>query len=297
MKFCNKEHVGKAIKQATFSYHTWQQADQQTHKANTESLPRTYKSFHVYAKPQIIIWSCLDSANPSLCKYESHTAAASNFATTIYSSHLVDFFCLLWNIHFSPQHQQIMVFFVIFGHCSGYFQLSVSFDKSSPRRRCRWCFFSESVEQNNFAERVFAYIRDIFSSLSKNKLLSFQVFVFLLSILVTMQQALSSGYLNSAITTIEKRYEIPSSISGIIASMYEIGNVITVIFVSYLGSRRHIPIFIGVGEWCTKPVLAPSASSVGVWKLGLLLLYIWFIAFHPRCSGSSWQLLCRAEYK
>ena len=75
----------------------------------------------------------------------------------------------------------------------------------------------------------------------------FQVFVLLLSILVTLQQALSSGYLNSVITTIEKRYEIPSSISGIIASMYEIGNVITVIFVSYLGSRRHIPVWLGIG--------------------------------------------------
>jgi organic anion transporter 3A len=72
--------------------------------------------------------------------------------------------------------------------------------------------------------------------------------VFLLSVLVTLQQALSSGYLNSVITTIEKRYEIPSSISGIIASMYEIGNVITVIFVSYLGSRRHIPVWIGMGK-------------------------------------------------
>lgn len=72
-------------------------------------------------------------------------------------------------------------------------------------------------------------------------------FVFLLSMLMTIQQALTSGYLNSVITTIEKRYEIPSSISGIIASMYEIGNVVTVIFVSYLGSRRHIPIWIGMG--------------------------------------------------
>ena len=65
---------------------------------------------------------------------------------------------------------------------------------------------------------------------------------------MTLQQALTSGYLNSVITTIEKRYEIPSSISGIIASMYEIGNVITVIFVSYLGSRRHIPVWIGMGK-------------------------------------------------
>eukprot|EP00093_Oithona_nana_P005745 05745.XXX_182220_189329_1 [CDS] Oithona nana genome sequencing. len=74
-----------------------------------------------------------------------------------------------------------------------------------------------------------------------------KVFVFLLSLLMTVQQALTSGYLNSVITSIEKRYEIPSSISGIIASMYEIGNVITVIFVSYLGSRRHIPVWIGMG--------------------------------------------------
>jgi len=78
-------------------------------------------------------------------------------------------------------------------------------------------------------------------------LASIKVFVLLLSMLVTLQQALSSGYLNSVITTIEKRYEIPSSISGLIASVYEIGNVGTVIFVSYLGSRRHIPIWIGTG--------------------------------------------------
>ena len=88
-------------------------------------------------------------------------------------------------------------------------------------------------------------LRPVFSLISYH--FFFQVFVLLLSILVTLQQALSSGYLNSVITTIEKRYEIPSSISGIIASMYEIGNVITVIFVSYLGSRRHIPVWLGIG--------------------------------------------------
>lgn len=74
------------------------------------------------------------------------------------------------------------------------------------------------------------------------------MFVFFLSFLVTLQQALSSGYINSVITTIEKRFEIPSSLSGLIASSYEIGNVITVIFVSYLGSRRHIPVWIAVGK-------------------------------------------------
>lgn len=75
-----------------------------------------------------------------------------------------------------------------------------------------------------------------------------QIFVLLLSMLVTLQQALSSGYINSVITTIEKRFDIPSSLSGLIASSYEIGNVITVIFVSYLGSSRRIPVWIGIGE-------------------------------------------------
>ncbi|KAF4518205.1 hypothetical protein B566_EDAN005930 [Ephemera danica] len=75
-----------------------------------------------------------------------------------------------------------------------------------------------------------------------------KVFVLLLSLLVTLQQALASGYISSVITTIEKRFEIPSSHSGLIASSYEIGNVFTVIFVSYLGSRKHIPIWIGIGS-------------------------------------------------
>lgn len=70
--------------------------------------------------------------------------------------------------------------------------------------------------------------------------------------LVTLQQALSSGYINSVITTIEKRFEIPSSYSGLIASSYEIGNVITVIFVSYLGSRRQIPVWCGWGMCALK---------------------------------------------
>jgi len=67
--------------------------------------------------------------------------------------------------------------------------------------------------------------------------------------LVTLQQALASGYISSVITTIEKRFEIPSSHSGLIASSYEIGNVFTVIFVSYLGSRKHIPLWIAIGEF------------------------------------------------
>ncbi|XP_067138869.1 solute carrier organic anion transporter family member 3A1 [Centruroides vittatus] len=76
---------------------------------------------------------------------------------------------------------------------------------------------------------------------------SIRVFVFLACLLVTLQQALSSGYFNSVITTIEKRFDISSRTSGAIASTFEIGNLLTIIFVSYLGSHRHIPVWIGKG--------------------------------------------------
>ncbi|OXA64695.1 Solute carrier organic anion transporter family member 5A1 [Folsomia candida] len=74
-----------------------------------------------------------------------------------------------------------------------------------------------------------------------------EFFVCILAVLVTLQQGVSSGYVNSVITTIETRFEIPSRFSGLIASSYEMGNVVTVLFVSYLGAKRHIPSWIATG--------------------------------------------------
>lgn len=74
-----------------------------------------------------------------------------------------------------------------------------------------------------------------------NQMANIRVFVTLLSLLVTLQQAVASGYVSSVITTIELRFEIPSKYTGLIASAYEMGNVVTVLFVSYLGAKRHIP--------------------------------------------------------
>ena len=59
--------------------------------------------------------------------------------------------------------------------------------------------------------------------------------------------ALTAGYVNSVITTIEKRFEIGSSFSGLIAASVEVGGVLSAIVVSYLGGRRHIPSWIGFG--------------------------------------------------
>ncbi|KAL3892149.1 hypothetical protein ACJMK2_004386 [Sinanodonta woodiana] len=72
-------------------------------------------------------------------------------------------------------------------------------------------------------------------------------FVLCMCFLITTSGMLSTGYLNSVITTIEKRFQIGSSISGLIAASYEFGSLVAVIFISYLGGRRHIPKWIGYG--------------------------------------------------
>ena len=69
--------------------------------------------------------------------------------------------------------------------------------------------------------------------------------------LATLTGALTAGYVNSVITTIEKRFEIGSSYSGLIAASVEIGGVLSVIFVSYFGGTRHIPNWIGFGALFT----------------------------------------------
>jgi len=61
-----------------------------------------------------------------------------------------------------------------------------------------------------------------------NGFANIRVFVTILAVLVTLQQAVASGYVNSVITTIELRFEIPSKYTGLVASAYEMGNVVTV---------------------------------------------------------------------
>lgn len=74
-----------------------------------------------------------------------------------------------------------------------------------------------------------------------------EFFIFSLCSLSTISGTLVAGYVNSVITTIEKRFEIGSSYSGLIAASVEIGCLVAVIFVSYLGGRRHIPKWIACG--------------------------------------------------
>ena len=104
-------------------------------------------------------------------------------------------------------------------------------------------YYSDEADDNQENECGILSIRP----LRLQKYATIQVFVLLCCLLVTLNQALSSGYFNSVITTIEKRFDIPSRMTGLIASTFEIGNLITVIFVSYFGTHRHIPVWIGKG--------------------------------------------------
>ncbi|XP_061300396.1 solute carrier organic anion transporter family member 1C1-like [Pezoporus flaviventris] len=57
----------------------------------------------------------------------------------------------------------------------------------------------------------------------------------------------SGSYMKSMSSQIERRFEISSSIVGIIDGSFEIGNLLVMVLVSYLGPRVHRPKVIGVG--------------------------------------------------
>lgn len=74
----------------------------------------------------------------------------------------------------------------------------------------------------------------------------FKIFLAALS-LSYMCKALGGVIMKSSITQIERRFDIPSSISGLIDGGFEIGNLLVIVFVSYFGSKLHRPKLIGIG--------------------------------------------------
>ena len=68
-----------------------------------------------------------------------------------------------------------------------------------------------------------------------NKLRSPKWFLFFLSLGALFQGFCVNGLINTAITSIERRFGLKSAHSGIIASSYDIGSMVAMIPVSYFG--------------------------------------------------------------
>ncbi|CAB1345795.1 unnamed protein product [Coregonus sp. 'balchen'] len=60
-------------------------------------------------------------------------------------------------------------------------------------------------------------------------------------------KALSGSYMKSTITQLERRFDIPSSLTGVIDGSFEIGNLLVIAFVSYFGAKLHRPKIIAMG--------------------------------------------------
>uniref|UniRef100_A0A673ZFM7 Solute carrier organic anion transporter family member n=1 Tax=Salmo trutta TaxID=8032 RepID=A0A673ZFM7_SALTR len=72
--------------------------------------------------------------------------------------------------------------------------------------------------------------------------------LFLVSLsFVYFAKAFGGSYMKSSVTQIERRFDIPSSLIGVIDGSFEIGNLLVIAFVSYFGAKLHRPRLIGIG--------------------------------------------------
>ena len=85
---------------------------------------------------------------------------------------------------------------------------------------------------------------------SSRNLANINLFVFFMCLIVMLTNALTVGYRNSVITTIEKRFEISSSMSGVLGGALEVGSLLATLYISYFCANSHIPRCIALSSLC-----------------------------------------------
>ncbi|KFQ52898.1 Solute carrier organic anion transporter family member 4A1, partial [Nestor notabilis] len=102
--------------------------------------------------------------------------------------------------------------------------------------------------------------------------------LFFLCVASFLQGMTVNGFINTVITSIERRFDLRSYQSGLIASSYDIAACVCLTFVSYFGGNGHKPRWLGWGvlvmglgsllfalpHFTTGPYEARSAAEVGI---------------------------------
>lgn len=115
----------------------------------------------------------------------------------------------------------------------------------------------------------------------------------------TVQGMVITGFANSVITNIEKRFDLRSTDAGIIAGAYDIASVLCIIPVSYFGSRPNASkprwvgwgmFILGIGSFCfaaphfLAPYYNPSGSEASFRKI---LVCLKNANYSDRCAGNA----------